>query len=239
VSATRSHSMTSPGEEPSTRQNAVVGRRTRSASDPRPDRVRDDMLRTVSVATDMAVGHCSGPAHVRMAEVVALPEQAKGENLFRWGPGHPRGPYRPTMGKFRVAWAVTVLVAMVATVGLAAEATKLVGDGTARQFSIEPTSADYEAAAAGQNLMGYGYLIFAGLAVLSVGLLRQWWVAAGLLAPVAVGIVGSMIFTPWGAGLATFLGVPLAFVGAGAGVLIAVTRLVDVIKERRPQVQPD
>src|SRR5665647_1686484 len=60
LSATRSHSMTSPGEEPSTRQNAVVGRRTRSASDPRLDRVRDDMLRTVSVATDMA----GGRAHV-------------------------------------------------------------------------------------------------------------------------------------------------------------------------------
>ena len=44
VSATRSHSMTSPGEVPSTRQKAVVGRRTRSPSDPRLDRVRDDML---------------------------------------------------------------------------------------------------------------------------------------------------------------------------------------------------
>jgi hypothetical protein len=76
------------------------------------------------------------------------------------------------------------------------------------------------------------------LAVLAFALLRQWWVAAGLLAPVAVAIVGSMIFSTWGAGLATFLGVPLAFVGAGAGVLIAVARLVDAIKERRPQVQP-
>jgi hypothetical protein len=47
--------MTSPGEDPSTRQNTVVGLRTRSPSDPRLDRVRDDMLRTVSVATDMAV----------------------------------------------------------------------------------------------------------------------------------------------------------------------------------------
>jgi hypothetical protein len=105
--------MTSPGDEPSTRQNAVVGRRTRSASDPRLDRVRDDMLRTVSVATDMAVGHCSGPAHVRMAEVVALPEQAKGENPFGSGPGDPRGPHRRRMEKsrvFRIAGEVAALV---------------------------------------------------------------------------------------------------------------------------------
>jgi hypothetical protein len=46
--------MRSPGDDPSTRQNAVVGRRTRSLSDPRLDRVRDDMLRTVPGATDMA-----------------------------------------------------------------------------------------------------------------------------------------------------------------------------------------
>lgn len=71
------------------------------------------------------------------------------------------------MGKSHVGWAVTVLVGMVAILGLAVVATKLVGDGTARQFSIEPSSEDYQAAAAGQNMMGEGCLLFAGLAVLA------------------------------------------------------------------------
>jgi hypothetical protein len=55
------------------------------------------MLRTVPVATDMAVGR----AHVR-------------ESPVRSGPGDPFIPYGPTMEKARVGWAVAVLVLMLA-----------------------------------------------------------------------------------------------------------------------------
>ena len=137
------------------------------------------------------------------------------------------------MEKARVGWAVAVLVLMLAMLPLLGLATKLLGDGTGRQFYIEPSSAAYETAAAGQNMMGGGFALFAGLSLLSFALLRNWWVAAGLIAPVIAGTVGSMVFTTYGGGLAAFLGVPFAFVGALAGFGVSVDRLVREIRANR------
>jgi hypothetical protein len=46
-------------------------------------------------------------------------------------------------------------------------------------------------------MMGGGFALFAGLSLLSFALLRSWWVAAGLMAPVIAGTVGSMVFTTY------------------------------------------
>ena len=91
----------------------------------------------------------------------------------RSGPGDPFTPYGPTMEKARVGGAVAVLVLMLAMLPLLGLATKLLGDGTGRQFYTEPSSAAYETAAAGQNMMGGGFALFAGLSLLSFALLRK------------------------------------------------------------------
>jgi hypothetical protein len=77
------------------------------------------------------------------------------------------------MEKARVGGAVAVLVLMLAMLPLLGLATKLLGDGTGRQFYTEPSSAAYETAAAGQNMMGGGFALFAGLSLLSFALLRK------------------------------------------------------------------
>jgi hypothetical protein len=142
--------------------------------------------------------------------------------------------------KSRIAWLVTLVLLMVAALGLTLVAAKLILDGIGMSFYIEPSNEAFEAAQVGLHKVQLAYLVFGGLAAVALVLnLHHWWVGAGLAAPSLIAVVLGLLVSWYGSAVIALIGVPLAFFAAGGEFVWALLMLVRAMRRTSPLLQTD
>ena len=130
---------------------------------------------------------------------------------------------------------------MVVALGLMVVAAKQIFTGIGMAFVIEPTtSAEEEAAYAGQDMINAAYWYFVLLAVVALILVyRRWWVWLSLAAPVLIFLACCIFISPSAAAVISFLGLAPASIAAASEIVFCLVRVVQAMRKPSPEVQPD